>query len=406
MRVVYLHQYFNTPDMAGGTRSYEMARRLVAAGHEVHMVTTWRDRTDRRDWFTTEEAGIQVHWLPVPYSNRMSYSERLRAFVRFAWASARKAAALPADVVFATSTPLTIILPGYFASRRHGVPLVFEIRDLWPDVPVAMGVLRNRAAIRAAYALERFAYRSSRRVVALAPGMKESVCERGVPAARVSVIPNGCDFDVFGGASEPPSEWEPESDAISLLYVGTMGPANGVEYIPRLAAELERLGGAERVRFILVGDGKQRPLAEEEAKRLGVLGRSVRFLGEMPKREAARWVSAADATLMTYAGPEILYRDSVSNKFFDSLAAGKPVIANFRGFSTLTAQEAGAGFILEEDPRKAAEQLLEIIRNPEALRRAGAAALELARRRFSRDELARELERVLLDAIAPEPAGR
>src|SRR6185295_8166233 len=117
MRVIYLHQYFNTPDMAGGTRSYEMARRLVAAGHEVHMVTTWREPTDKTGWFVTSEAGITVHWLPVPYSNYLSYARRIRAFLRFAWASSRKAAALPGDVVFATSTPLTVAVPGIYASR-------------------------------------------------------------------------------------------------------------------------------------------------------------------------------------------------------------------------------------------------------------------------------------------------
>src|SRR2546425_1300679 len=108
MRVIYLHQYFNTPEMVGATRSYEMARRLVAAGHDVQMVTTWREPSDRTDWFTTQEAGITVHWLPLRYSNHMGFVARLYAFLRFAWASSRKAASLTGDVVLATSTPLTI----------------------------------------------------------------------------------------------------------------------------------------------------------------------------------------------------------------------------------------------------------------------------------------------------------
>src|SRR5699024_5606020 len=111
MKIIYLHQYFNTPDMAGGTRSYEMARRLVAWGHEVHMVTSWREPTDKHGWFTSVEAGIQVHWLPLPYGNYMGYRERIQAFLLFAWKAARKAASIPADVIFATSTPLTIAIP-------------------------------------------------------------------------------------------------------------------------------------------------------------------------------------------------------------------------------------------------------------------------------------------------------
>lgn len=399
MRIVYLHQYFNTPDMAGGTRSYEMARRLVAAGHEVQMVTTWRDPTDKEDWFITEEAGIRVHWLPVHYSNHMGFGSRLRAFVHFAWAAARRAAALNCDVVFATSTPLTIALPGVYASKRQGVPMVFEIRDLWPDVPIAIGALRNPVSIELARMLERFAYRNSTRIVALAPGMKEAVSARGVDPDIVEVIPNGCDFDVFDAFASNDTGLPSDMCRVPIVYAGTMGIANGVEYISRLAAAVRRQQADSGVCFYLIGDGARRAAAEAEAAALGVLNESVFFMGSLPKRDVGRWVCAAAATIMTYAGPEILYRDSVSNKFFDSLAAGRAVLANFSGYSTITAQEAGAGFILDDEPERGAQQLLEIVNRPGALERAGSAAHELARSRFSRDDLASSLERVLTDAI-------
>jgi glycosyltransferase involved in cell wall biosynthesis len=198
MRIVYLHQYFVTPQMAGGSRSYEMARRLVVAGHEVHMVTSDRDAADAKvPWRHSVEAGIHVHWTPIAYDNRMSYGARMRAFLRFAWRAARKAVALRGDVVFATSTPLTIAIPAVYAARRLRVPMVFEVRDLWPEVPIAIGAIRSPAAIWAARWLERLAYRNASRVVALAPGMRDSVVATGYPRERVAVIPNGCDFDLF-----------------------------------------------------------------------------------------------------------------------------------------------------------------------------------------------------------------
>ena len=98
MRITYLHQYFNTNEMPGSTRSFELARRLVARGHSVNMITSWRSPTDRNGWFETDEAGIRVHWLPVPYSNSMSYRERIGAFFRFAKAAARRAAATDAEI--------------------------------------------------------------------------------------------------------------------------------------------------------------------------------------------------------------------------------------------------------------------------------------------------------------------
>jgi hypothetical protein len=91
MRIIYLHQYFNTPEMSGGTRSYEMARRMVSAGHEVHMVTSYREQdSNRMGWFQTNESGIQVHWYPVRYSNHMGFLQRVKAFFVFAFAARKK----------------------------------------------------------------------------------------------------------------------------------------------------------------------------------------------------------------------------------------------------------------------------------------------------------------------------
>jgi hypothetical protein len=128
MKIIYLHQYFNTPAMRGSTRSYELARRLVRMGNEVHMVTSERQPDGTaRGWRETDESGIHVHWLPVPYSQKMSYPDRMRAFGSFAVSSAQRAAQLGGDVVFATSTPLTIAVPGIAASRWNRRPMVFGI---------------------------------------------------------------------------------------------------------------------------------------------------------------------------------------------------------------------------------------------------------------------------------------
>src|SRR6056297_1317779 len=113
--------------MSGGTRSFEMAKRLVSRGHEVNMITSWRTDHQYHDWFTTCDAGICTHWLPVPYSNEMSYRRRVVAFLTFAMRATKKAASLPADVIFATSTPLTICLPGAYASWKQAIPMVFEV---------------------------------------------------------------------------------------------------------------------------------------------------------------------------------------------------------------------------------------------------------------------------------------
>ena len=403
MRIVYLHQYFVTPDMAGGARSFEMARRLVATGHEVHMVTSdQQGAAGTFTWRESREAGIHVHWTAVPYDNVMSYAQRMRAFVEFAWRAARRAAQLRGDVVFATSTPLTIALPAVHAARRARCPMVFEVRDLWPAVPIAIGAIRNPIAIRAARWLERYAYRNAARVVALAPGMRDEVVATGYPAERVTVIPNGCDLDVFRDASvgrvlRASHEWL--GDRPLVVFTGTFGLVNGMDYLPRLAAELAKIDTG--IRVAAVGAGREFERTQRLAAELGVLDRNLYLLGRRTKLEAAAWTQAADMTLALFTGPPIVWRDAVQNKFFDSLAAGTPVATNFPGWQSRVAQEAGAGLILPaDDVPAAARQVAAALRDRQWLDSAGTAARRLAENQFNRDELAAQLGGVLEQARA------
>lgn len=403
MRIVYLHQYFVTPEMAGGARSFEMARRLVATGHEVHMVTSdQHGSASTPTWRESCEAGIHVHWTAVPYDNVMSHAKRMRAFVEFAWRAARRAAQLRGDVVFATSTPLTIALPAVHAARRARCPMVFEVRDLWPAVPIAIGAIRNPIAVRAARWLERYAYRNAAQVVALAPGMRDEIVATGYPAERVTVIPNGCDLDVFRDASvgrvlRASHEWL--GDRPLVVFTGTFGLVNGMDYLPQLAAELAKIDTG--IRIAAVGAGRELARTQRLAAELGVLDHNLYLLGRRPKLEAAAWTQAADMTLALFTGPPIVWRDAVQNKFFDSLAAGKPVANNFPGWQSRIAQEAGAGLILPaDDVPAAARQLAGALRDRQWLDSAGAAARRLAETRFNRDDLAARLGGVLEQARA------
>lgn len=403
MRIVYLHQYFVTPKMAGGSRSYEMARRLVAAGHEVHMVTSDQDGLHAGNaWVESREAGIRVHWTPVAYDNTMGYQQRILAFLKFAWRAARKAAELRGDVIFATSTPLTIALPAVYAARRCRVPMVFEVRDLWPAVPIAIGAIRNPLAKHAALWLERFAYRNARRIVALAPGMKEAIVATGYPADRVSVIPNGCDLDVFadgaaGRALRRERDWL--GDRPLLVFNGTFGLVNGMDYLVCLAAAIGRID--PDVRIAAVGTGREFDRTRQLAIEMGVLDRNLFLIGRLPKDQAAAWTLAADMTIALFTGPEIVWRDAVQNKFFDSLAAGKPVANNFPGWQSKIAEQEGAGLIVSAtDTEIAARDLARVLRDRNWLERAGRSARSLATGRFNRDLLAHELEKVLRDAHA------
>ena len=402
MKILYLHQYFNTPEMPGSTRSYEMARRLAGAGHQVEMVTTSRRPSQRlgRGWQTTETAGFQVHWLHVPYANEFSYIKRLGAFLRFAVGAAWKAASLPGEVLFATSTPLTIALPAVFAARWKRIPLVFEVRDLWPAVPIAVGALRSPLLIAAARWLERFAYRHSERIIALSPGMKRGVVQAGFPEERVAVIPNSADLELFNLPAVQGEKFRSRYAWLRnrplVVYTGTIGHINGVSYLVKLAKLVSELD--PEVRFAVIGSGKEEALVRRKAQHAGVLGKNFFLLDPVPKKTIPEVLSAADLTTSLVIDNPALW-DNSANKFFDALAAGTPIAINYRGWQADLIREHDCGLVLDPDPSvRSARRLAAALRDPAWLKRAGQAARNLGEKQFSRDLLAGQLEEVLCEA--------
>jgi glycosyltransferase involved in cell wall biosynthesis len=400
MRIIYLHQYFNTPDMPGATRSYELARRLVEKGHEVHMVTSNRapDRKSDSRWKTSVEAGITVHWVNVLYSNKMSFWARLRSFFTFALRASTRTRSIPADVVFASSTPLTVAVPAILASRKAEIPMVFEVRDLWPEVPIALGILRNPIAKWSARKLERIAYRNSSHIVALAPGMKEEIAKTGYPPDQITVIPNGCDVELFTDSAARARELRLENDWLGdrplIVYVGALGRINSVDYLVDIARHFTALD--PEIRIAVVGTGIEAERIENRAIEAGVYEKNFFMIGQLPKKQAAAWVSTATMTVALVRGPRFIWKDATQNKFFDSLAAARPVAANYDGWQAKVASAAGAGFIMDKDDAEcAARQLAELVNDKRWLAKASSAAISLARGEYSRDRHADELEQVL-----------
>lgn len=399
MRIIYLHQYFNTPEMSGSTRSFEVARRLVAAGHHVDMITSFQEPTMRKGWFTTEVSGMRVHWLPVTYSNRLHYLARMSAFIKFAIRAASRSRNVEGDVVFATSTPLTIAIPAVYAARRHRIPMVFEVRDLWPEIPIAIGAFKNPILRFAARALERFSYVNSTAVVALSPGIAEGVRRTGYPGDKIAIVPNASDLELFRRNSSQGCAfrgWMGVGEGKILVgYLGTLGRINGVSYLVRVASALQ---GDPRFVFLTVGDGQERELVAALARSEGVLDKNFMMLTKIAKDQVPALLSAVDiATSLFLPIPQM--ESNSANKFFDALAAGCCVAINYGGWHAQLLKEADAGVRLASDPRQAAAALQLLAGEPERMRGYGLNARKLAEEKFSRDELAAKIQAVLAGAI-------
>lgn len=398
MRIVYLHQYFNTPKMSGGTRSYEMAKRLVAAGHQVDLITTYRNADQTTSGWRTEQIdGINVHWYSQPYANEFGFLQRIRAFFGFAFAAIGRVRQLNADLVFATSTPLTIAFPGIYASRHMSIPLVFEVRDLWPELPIAVGALRNPLLKWAAYSLEWIAYHASAHVVALSPGMAAGIIRRGIPPSKVTVIPNSCDVDIFDVPAEMGNLARerlglPKKCPL-IIYTGTFGFINGVGYLVELADAMRSV--APDARFVLIGRGAEFDKVTDQARKAGLLNKTLWIWPSIPKDELAALLSAATVATSLFIPIEAMWHNS-ANKFFDALAGGKPIAINYGGWQASLLTENQAGIVLQPDnPAEAAKVLAEFIHDTQRLEKAAAAARNLAYNVFNRDLLYSKLEHVL-----------
>jgi glycosyltransferase involved in cell wall biosynthesis len=400
VRIAYIHQYYTTPDMPGGTRSYEMARRLARRGHEVHVITTdtWAEQASM-SWSQHVDAdGVHIHQMPVPYKNGMSFQQRIRAFAQFALTAGIRAARVKPDIVFASSTPLTVAVPGLMAARLRRARFVFEVRDLWPELPIEVGALRNPVAKRLAFALARAAYRNADHVVALSEGMADGVVAQGYPRERITVVPNGCDVDLFTVPEAEVKAFRASHDWLQdrplVLYAGTFGVVNGVDYLVRLAAKVADLD--PQVRFLLLGDGKTMPAVKRLAGELGVLDTSVFVRTGIPKSQMPAVVGAATMAVSTVVPLPGMQANS-ANKVFDAMAASRPVLINHEGWQADLLRETGAGLVLDPfDLDGAAAELVARLRDPQWLEEAGAASGGLAAGRFSRDRLFQQFEAALL----------
>lgn len=398
MKIIYLHQYFNTPQMSGGTRSYEMAKRLVAAGHEVHMITSWVKESSYTNWFEENIDGIKVHWFPNPYNNKMSFKQRIQAFLRFAFAAMQKVATIPADIVFATSTPLTIAIPGILGARKQKIPIIFEVRDLWPEVPIAMGILKKPYQIFLAKKLEKWAYKNSAHVVALSPGMKEGIISTGYPEEKISVIPNSCDNDLFDVNNsgferfKSNNAWLPKGKTI--IYTGTFGLVNGVEVAVDLAAELKQR--QSDIKILLIGDGFEYDKVYQKAQERGVLDHQLFIRKQVPKNEIPYFLKYATmASSFAIDLPAI--QANSANKFFDALAAAKPILINYGGWQKDILERNKCGIVAwKKTAKETVNELEAFINNEELYAQACLNAKKLALHDFSRDQLALKLEHILV----------
>jgi len=349
MKLIYLHQYFNFPDEKGGTRSYDLAKSFVQAGHKVIIVSATSDKkiANGNRWSVVVRDTLEVHYIYIPYGNHLSYRERIFAFFKFVFFSTFYILKIKCDLVLATSTPLTIGIPALLKKWIKKTPYIFEVRDVWPEAVIAVGAINNNLIKQSLFFLERLIYKNSISIVPLSIDMKKSIIKR-VPevASKIHhVIPNISEINRFRKNIQPLDLKEVLGfkPRFSVFYAGTFGLVNGLHKMVELAEITKKIDST--LCYILIGNGSLKEDIIQQAKTSGVLNKNFFVFNSIKKNDLPAWYAATSIGSSFVIDIKELWANS-ANKFFDTLAANRPILINHEGWQADVIRRKNIGYVL------------------------------------------------------------
>lgn len=384
-KIVYIHQYFKTPEEGGAIRSYFISNGMVDHGMEVELITSH----NKAHYEQKNIHGIRVHYLPIYYSNYYSFSKRYSAFFKFVYSAIKLSKKLPKqDLCYVSSTPLTVGIVALWWKWKRKVPYIFEVRDLWPEAPIQLGIINSPPLIYLTTKLENTIYKHAHKIIALSPGIEKGILNK-FAKANISMIPNMADIDFFQKASPKLHEIK----ELVIGYFGAFGMTNNIEYILDAALECQKAKLA--VTFQLMGDGGEKKDIELKAIQMNL--RNVNFFPHQNRSDIRVSLNQVDACFTSFLNVPVLETNS-PNKFFDGLAAGKLNIVNTLGWLKELVEENNCGFYTDPaHPKKFPELLEPFIRDKNLLKSYQKNSMHLAKARFSREKLVHDVCEIVLN---------
>ena len=393
MKILLINQVFVSPEEPGHTRHFELGKYLRNHGHELVIVASdlnyqTGQRTVKRSGLYAEQnfEGVRVLRSYVYPAIHRSYIWRIIAFFSFMFSSTLTALHVKdVDLVLGTTPPIFQAVSAWAVAVLRRKPFLLEVRDLWPEFGISMGVLKNPVIIALSRWLEMFLYRRATHILVNSPAYREYMLAKGVSADKVTYIPYGTDVEMFNPAIDSLSirkELNLDNKFV-VLYAGALGQANDIDTLLRAA---ERLKKYDKIHFVLFGDGKERARLEAEAKRMGLT--NVLFAGTRPKKEMPLIVASADACLAILQDIPA-FRTTYPNKVFDYMAAGRASIIAIDGITReLIESSRGGVYVNPADDTMLAQKILEMSRDPVQVRAMGLNAREyLVKNLDRRDKL-------------------
>lgn len=385
-KVIYIHQYFKTPEEGGAIRSYRISIGMVDRGIHVEIITSH----NKPEYEQKTIDGIHVHYLPVNYSNEISSTRRYIAFFKFVLAAIKLSNKLQKpDLIYATSTPLTVGIIALWLKWTRQIPYIFEVRDLWPEAPIQLEIIKSTIIKYLSIKLEKVIYKNARRIVALSPGIEKGILNK-YGEVKINMIPNMADIDFFHKI--PPkipslTKGGHEKGDFIIGYFGAFGMANNLEYILDAAMECQKKNLP--VTFKLIGEGARKNTIKRKAIQMNL--NNVKILSHRNRFETKTLLEDVDACFTSFLNISILETNS-PNKFFDGLAARKLNIVNTKGWLKELVEQNKCGFYSDPDKPENFPLLIEpFIQDKKLLNSYQENALQLGKTRFSKDKLVREV---------------
>jgi colanic acid biosynthesis glycosyl transferase WcaI len=360
VKILYVSQYFPPEMGAPAARAVELARHWASMGEDVTVLTgfpnhptgfvppEWRSRLRRLVYRETVD-GIKVvrTWL-LPFPNRKAY-ERILNYSSFCLSAALCGLKMERpDVVIATSPQLLVGLSGWWISRWKRAPLVFEVRDLWPESLAAVGAGSEGSLLhRTLGAIAGFLYRNARQIAVVTPAFKDHLIEHWtVPADKLSIVENGVETDLFSPSNTDGGlrkELGAEGKFL-VCYVGTMGMAHGLDTVIDAAKQLRT--ALPEAMLLLVGEGadKERIKALADAEGLS----NLRFVDQQPRERIPAFINASDVCLVLLKKTE-LFKTVIPTKMLEFMSCGRPVILGVDGQARQVVEEARGGLVIEPE---------------------------------------------------------
>ena len=384
MQIAVFLQYYHTPDCPTGARPYALVERL-GRDHDVTVVTTrsWRKKriTNRFSW---APPGVRLVEFDVPYDNKMSSPQRLKAFLHYAARAAIEGFRMPEpDLVIGSSPPLTVAATSALVANLRGVPWLFEVQDLWPDFPIQMGVLDQPGIRHGLYGLESMLYRTAQQVVTPSPDMTKHV-RTVAPSTDSTTIEYGSSLQLVSDISEEQQTRLRRrfslDDRSLVLYAGAFGRANA---IPTLIDAANQFAQDSDVLFAFAGHGYHEPTVQQAAQK----HEHIRHVPPLSYPDALTLFSIADVSLVSFLDRPVLAANA-PGKFYDSLATGTPVVVTNSGWTKRFVQTHDCGwYVPPETPTALVNRLRTVLADPPLLNTAGQNARTAARQYFDRAEI-------------------